>query len=67
MFSLCVGQHNCVSESFVQRDLLPIEKLTMDIRIITDNQHNSSKKSFNNKLSALAITYKSINGGSLIK
>jgi hypothetical protein len=33
------------------------EELIMEIKIIADNKHNISKKSFNNNLSALIITY----------
>ena len=43
------------SESVIQRELQPGEELIMDIKIIADNKHNSSKQSFNNNLSALTI------------
>ncbi len=38
-----------------------IEELIMDIKKIADNKNNSSKKSFNNNLSALTITNNATN------
>ena len=49
------------SESILQRDLLPGEAFTMDIKIIADNKNNASKKTFNNNLSALTIIDNSTN------
>jgi hypothetical protein len=50
-----MNRKSYASESIVHRDLLPGEELTMDVKIIADNKHNSNKKSFNNNLSALSI------------